>query len=103
MYSVHGNPLSDSGSDCQCSGKVKLKPWHLTQPDNIHHHLHHYHRHRHHDHDQRHHHCHHQYHHHHHYQRHHHQYQGNVSLVHNIFSQKLPNYEFTICLLVPYQ
>ena len=31
MYSVHGNPLSDSGSDCQCSGKVKLKPWHLTQ------------------------------------------------------------------------
>ena len=23
--------LSDSGSDCQCSGKVKLKPWHLTQ------------------------------------------------------------------------
>ena len=31
MYFVHGNPLSDSGSDCQCSGKVKLKPWHLTQ------------------------------------------------------------------------
>ena len=26
MYSVHGNPLSDSGSVCQCSGKSNLSP-----------------------------------------------------------------------------
>ena len=31
VFLCHENPLWDSGSDCQCSGKVKLKPWHLTQ------------------------------------------------------------------------